>query len=216
MPTEETAIIHDLSKKRFPTLSPLAKKKLIYLLLGTLTTLIVLNALIFLLPRNKKAPETFTSIAVTTTPKAFRVIKPTSLRKLTPSPQQRMLKPSATITPTSPPSLPIHQDTTFGILDTFSCQAMKGWAYDPQNPGSTVSVWAYANGDSSNGIFSGVVTANEPGTNNQSIPGNHAYTLPVIAPLKDGTSHSMYLYAELADGTKRQLANTPQVVTCNE
>ncbi|CAN5187108.1 hypothetical protein BH11PAT1_BH11PAT1_6660 [soil metagenome] len=205
-----------------------SKNLIIILMFGIFLALLIADVVVFLLPHHSNP----TSASIVRTPTArLSSAKPSvttaiqTRTSLAPSTKPTQ-KPTNTITPFPPtntptttptPRPPTNSDTTYGVGERVTCKEITGWAVDPADNTSPVSVWLYANGGTYGGIFSGQVTTSilrDDINTAQHITGNHGYSIPVIAPLKDDKEHSLYIYAETKDGVRHQLGNTPQYITC--
>lgn len=84
-----------------------------------------------------------------------------------------------------------------GVVDSGSCSAISGWAYDPDVPASSIDVHFYADGPAGSGTFLGAATANQsrPDVNSaMGVTGNHGFTFNTPDSLKDNGTHYIYAY----------------------
>jgi len=112
-------------------------------------------------------------------------------------------------------------DTPKGLFDSADCSALAGWACDPNDYSSPVSIHFYANGPvDGGGTFIGSVIADQSGGDaigsqcggNQ----NHRFVFPLPASVKDGASHRIYAYAvNIPSGSNPLLAGSPRSIQCS-
>lgn len=218
-----------------------SKNIIILILSGIFVSLVIANFVVFVLPRSSAVTTTLVptpiptiqllpsiSKAVSLTPtsiqtpsptkKATPTSTPTRAPSATPTPTQRpTANPTTQPTATPTPKPPTFTDMTYGQLESANCSAITGWAYNPASPNDEVNVWLYADGGTYGGIMSGnlnttILRADINASKN--ITGNHGFSFTVIAPLKDGKEHSLYVYADI-NGVRNQIGNTPLYLTCN-
>ncbi len=95
-----------------------------------------------------------------------------------------------------------------GYLDNVSCSLIAGWAYDPDNTAASIGVHFYAGGQAgSGGTFIGNTVANvsRPDVNSvNGITGNHGFSFPIPASLRDGAAHTIYAYGINSSGSASQ------------
>ncbi len=104
-----------------------------------------------------------------------------------------------------------------GYLDSVSCSAIEGWAYDPSSPSSVVGIHFYTEDTLGNQVFIGDTAANvaRPDVNeNSGVSGNHGYSFPLPLSLKNGQIHKIFAYALDSTDAKLNtlLSNSPMVV----
>ncbi len=104
-----------------------------------------------------------------------------------------------------------------GYLDTVSCTALQGWAYDPSSPSTVVGIHFYTEDALGNLVFIGDTAANVARADvnqNAGISGDHAFNFPLPTSLKNGLIHKIYAYA--LDSTDANLntllSNSPMSV----
>ncbi len=110
-------------------------------------------------------------------------------------------------------SLPI------GYHDTASCTVMTGWTCDPDNYSQPLSVNVYKDGPLGTGDLVGEYTANTSRPDAAYRCGgyaNHGFSITPPNSLKDGSPHSIYVYAvdNQYSGTTASLIGTPRSITC--
>lgn len=99
---------------------------------------------------------------------------------------------------------------TEGYLDGANCEAIYGWAWDRQQPDAQVNVEIYDGGS----LLATVPASNfrqdllDAGAGN----GQHGFTYPTPASLKDAQPHS--IHARVA-GTDFDVYESPKIVTCS-
>ncbi|MDP1624943.1 MAG: peptidoglycan-binding domain-containing protein [bacterium] len=105
-----------------------------------------------------------------------------------------------------------------GHLDTASCSAITGWAYDPDDATANIPVHFYAGGPAGSGTFIGSAVANVPRPDVNTalgIPGDHGFIFDTPNSLKDGGTHQIYAYGinivELIPTNNYLLASTTPV-----
>lgn len=91
-----------------------------------------------------------------------------------------------------------------GWLDSASCDGIKGWVFDTSNVGATMTVHAYVDGKagaSGKLLTSGTTTENRDDINKAfSVTGTHGFTIALPDSVRDGKSHSVYVYGIDTDG----------------
>jgi hypothetical protein len=101
-----------------------------------------------------------------------------------------------------------------GNLDAANCSIIGGWAFDPDTPSQEIAVHVYANG---NFVTSAMTTGLRQDVNNAyGITGNHGFTIPTPASLKDGTNKTIRVYAidSGGNGPNPEITNSPQTINC--
>lgn len=120
-------------------------------------------------------------------------------------------------TATGPCIQQLNQDPK-GNLDEVTCEQIRGWAQDPDEPDKALTVHVYFDapaGDPS--AQSVVLTAKE---NRQDLCNtlgscNHGFTLPLPLGLRDGAPHTVYVYAiDTEGGNNPQISSSPGSFTC--
>jgi hypothetical protein len=106
-----------------------------------------------------------------------------------------------------------------GFLDLANCDTVSGWAGDPDAPSSEIMVHVYVNGPAGVGTQLATVSTNiyRPDVNAQfGVTGNHGFGGPVPEFLKDGTPHSIYVYAidSGGNGPNPLIGGSPKTITC--
>ena len=84
-------------------------------------------------------------------------------------------------------------DPTGSILAVSATGKVTGWAADPLDTGSAVTVNFYLDGEMGTGTFIGSVQADDAGFNG-GYPGSHAYTYYIPISYRDGSAHQLYAY----------------------
>ncbi|RJQ33592.1 hypothetical protein C4568_04335 [Candidatus Parcubacteria bacterium] len=139
---------------------------------------------------------------------------------------------SVTIDASGPP-------VPLGYFDGASCSTLDGWAYDPKAPTRLINVHLYADKPPVPGDFSGYVgqyttdryrpdvncamsggtwdaNANACNGGDGHVTGNHGFSIPTPDVLKDGYTHTLYIYAINTDssGPNPQLNQSPKTIQC--
>lgn len=232
--TKDESRIGSILGKILKSLS-ISKNIIILILSGIFVTLVIADVIVFVLPRSKESPPVVlvpTPLPTKQLPSSTSVTKlsgtitPTRVQTPTPSPTKgptatptKTPTPTNTPSPTVTPKPPTFSDATYGVLESATCTSITGWAYDPAHPNEEVTMWLYADGGTYGGIFSGNVNTTIVRSDintNKGISGNHGFSFSVIAPLKDGKEHSLYVYVEGKDGVRYQVGNTPHYLTCSQ
>ncbi len=100
-----------------------------------------------------------------------------------------------------------------GYLDAASCDAIAGWAWDPDYPNDPINVHLYDNGSPHSAYQA---ATNRPDLAPAGIgDGDHAFSIPTPEDLKDGQNHTISVYAidNNGDGNP-QLGGSPKVINC--
>jgi hypothetical protein len=107
---------------------------------------------------------------------------------------------------------------TRGSLDSVSCDAIAGWAQDPNSAGSAIPVDVYVDGPAGTGTGLGRFTAGDARSDLCSAIGScdHGYTLQPPASLYDGHAHSIYVYgiAVTPGAPNSLLTGSPRTLHC--
>lgn len=85
-----------------------------------------------------------------------------------------------------------------GSLDAANCSIIGGWAYDPDASSEEIEIRGYKDGPVGVGssLFTAPTNGLRPDVNNAfGITGNHGYAVFTPASLKDGTNHTVHVYA---------------------
>jgi len=100
--------------------------------------------------------------------------------------------PYAEASPPPPPPKPL-----VGSLDSVTCNAMAGWAQDPNTAGTAIAVDIYLDGPAGTGTALGRSTAGNDRTDLCSAIGScdHGFSTEPPTSLYDGHSHSIFAYA---------------------
>jgi len=115
--------------------------------------------------------------------------------------------------PAPAPSTPTTNKIPFGYLDAATCTELKGWAYDSDNQNAAVTLHVY---EGSTFVTSGKANVARADVNRtMGITGDHGFTIPLPATLKDGKAHTLAVYAlDTAGGKSANLQQSPRTVTC--
>src|SRR3989338_8073577 len=110
-------------------------------------------------------------------------------------------------------------DTTpSGYFDFADCSILAGWAYDPDNVGTPLSVHLYKDGPAGTGTFVSAYTADAPRPDVNGVlgvPGNYGFSVLTPDSLKDGVSHDLYIYAiDISGGANPSLIGSPRTIFC--
>lgn len=108
-----------------------------------------------------------------------------------------------------------------GNLDSVSCAAMSGWAFDPDAPSTSIQVLMYRDGAAgAGGVLVGGYTTTvlrQDVNDTYQLTGNHGFSIsPIPNELKDGLSHTLYVYAVNTNpaGPNSLLMGAPQLLHC--
>lgn len=103
--------------------------------------------------------------------------------------------------------------TPFGYFDIANCTELKGWAYDPDDQNASIKIRVY---EGSVMLAAGDASMPRADVNNvMRITGNHGFTIPTPAMLKDGKAHTLTLYAiDATGGANATLQQSPRTITC--
>ena len=101
-----------------------------------------------------------------------------------------------------------------GYFDGASCSTLDGWAYDPQNPSTSIAVHLY-DGSTFVGEYPTNVLRSDV-NDAYGITGNHGFSIATPASLKDGVSHAIHVYAINTNGSgpNPELNQSPRSVQC--
>ncbi len=132
--------------------------------------------------------------------------------------------PIATPTPTasaiSPTSTPVTGGNPKGYHDSSTCTLTYGWACDTDNYNQAIDIHFYKDGPAGTGTFIGSANANLPreAAVGAECGGNsdHGFTFNTPDSLKDGVSHTIYVYAlNIGAGTTNPLlGDSHRTITC--
>ncbi|MBI5134200.1 MAG: peptidoglycan-binding protein [Candidatus Taylorbacteria bacterium] len=87
--------------------------------------------------------------------------------------------------------------TPIGFLDSASCSVINGWSIDKDTPDQSIGVHIYKDGPAGQGVFVTDAQANieRPDVNqSEGVSGNHGFSIATPDSLKDGVSHTIYVY----------------------
>lgn len=113
-----------------------------------------------------------------------------------------------TSTPTPnplPASNPV-SNSRHGAITSVGCDVITGWAINPDNTVEDINVWVYIDG-----IFSGITKADKPSSSG--LEGKHGFSIPMIAPAKDGQPRKISVQAEVYEH-KHELNGSQQFFIC--
>lgn len=104
-----------------------------------------------------------------------------------------------------------------GELESVSCDAAKGWAFDADTPAKALTVSVYADGNHDTGTLVGKMTADDKRSDLCAQLGscNHGYSFAVPKSLHDGNAHALRAYATGDAGGPVLLSGSPKSVTCD-
>jgi MYXO-CTERM domain-containing protein len=105
-----------------------------------------------------------------------------------------------------------------GYLDEVSCEAVRGWAQDPDEPGKSIDVHLYFGGPAGSGAKGSSLSANLSRQDLCSALGSceHGYELGPPLSLFDGQPHAVHAYGiDSAGGKNAELANSPKTLACS-
>lgn len=117
--------------------------------------------------------------------------------------------------------VPPTDKSPIGNFDLADCTAISGWAFDPDNPGTSVQIHVYRDGAAgAGGIFLGAYTTDILRTDvndTYRITGNHGFSIsPIPSELADGLDHMVYIYAINTNsaGSNPLLNGSPKPLRC--
>lgn len=98
-----------------------------------------------------------------------------------------------------------------GAVDDLTCDKVRGWAFDPDEPGKSISVHVYINGVfgtlGAEGYDLGPTSVDRPDVNSvKGITGIHGFDWPLPAKYRDGKAHDIFVYAIDSQG-----GNNPEI-----
>lgn len=118
----------------------------------------------------------------------------------------------------TPPPPPPPNTAPKGKLESASCDAIKGWAQDPDVAKASISVKIYV--DSTPGKTGAVAYTVKADQNRSDLCTSlgscaHGFNWTVPAKLKDGKAHTLHVYAlDSAGGQNPELSGSPKSLTC--
>jgi len=102
-----------------------------------------------------------------------------------------------------------------GWLDSATCDEINGWARDPDTT-SPIRVHVYADGPAGQGTIIANELADLYRSDLPFADKNHGYSIPTPSNIKDGQSHTIYVYAiDSGGGDNPLLNNSPQSISCS-
>lgn len=104
-----------------------------------------------------------------------------------------------------------------GYLDNAGCDAIAGWAQDPDEPAVGIAVHLYLGGPAGSGVPAVGVTANLYREDLCAAIGSceHGFWMPVPLSLLDGQPRNIHAYGiDSMGGPNPQLGNSPKVLQC--
>jgi hypothetical protein len=104
-----------------------------------------------------------------------------------------------------------------GHLDEVSCDAVRGWAQDPNAKTKSIDVHLYFGGPAGSGAKGVPLTANMKRSDLCTALGSceHAFDIEPPLSLFDGKAHPIHAYGiDSAGGANAQLKNSPKSLTC--
>lgn len=157
------------------------------------------------------SPKTIQCAPATPTPTPTPTLSPTptSTPTQTPSPTPTL---SPTPTPTSKPPI--------GWIDVANCDVISGWAFDQDEPSTSIKVRMVDVGDSGKAADIGDFLTNSNRADVDSaygISGVHGFSIATPANLKDGTVHQILASGiDSQDGSApTQLSGSPKSIQCS-
>jgi hypothetical protein len=118
----------------------------------------------------------------------------------------------------TPPPPPPPNTAPKGKLESASCDALKGWAQDPDLAKSSISVKIYVDSTpGKTGAVAYTVKADQSRSDLCASLGScaHGFAWTIPAKLKDGKAHTLHVYAlDSAGGQNPELAGSPKTITC--
>ncbi len=102
-----------------------------------------------------------------------------------------------------------------GYLDYANCDIIAGWAVDLDAPGDSATITIYVDGVVS-GLGTYTTPYERPDVNAAyGITGNHGFHISTPESLKDGTSHSIYVYVrDTGSNSGFNITNSPLYLQC--
>ena len=104
-----------------------------------------------------------------------------------------------------------------GYLDSAACEAIVGWAHDPDEPAVGIAVHVYLGGPAGSGAPGVPITANVYRDDLCTAIGSceHGYVLAPPLSLLDGAAHAIHAYGiNTGEGGNPELGNSPRVLQC--
>lgn len=117
-------------------------------------------------------------------------------------------------------SVAVTADFPVGWIDSVTCDGIRGWAIDANNPIAGMDMHVYIDGKAGQGgrlVASGRTSyAREDVNSLFSTSGNHGFLVDIPALAKDGKNHSVYVYGiDTNGGENRGLGNSGKVFNCS-
>ncbi|HEY0908158.1 MAG TPA: PKD domain-containing protein [Candidatus Paceibacterota bacterium] len=111
-------------------------------------------------------------------------------------------------------SVPQTPVSPIGFIDGASCDVITGWTYDPDNSSVSNGVHFYTD----NNVLIGNTEADQPRqdvNDANGVSGNHGFSFPTPASLKDGQTHNIYAYGLNTNGAGENaiLSGSPKQIT---
>lgn len=101
----------------------------------------------------------------------------------------------------------------FGYFDSADCNAVRGWAYDPDNPSSSIYVNVY---DGGNFLFTALANSSRADVNSvMGITGDHGFDVATPASIKDGIPHTLTVQGIDFSTGDRKLLFGQHTVSCS-
>jgi hypothetical protein len=104
-----------------------------------------------------------------------------------------------------------------GSLDETSCEAVRGWAFDPDAGAGAIAAHVYYGGPAGQGHPAQALVADQNRDDLCPVVGscNHGYSTPPPLSLLDGQPHEVHAYAiDSTGGPNPELPNSPRTLTC--
>jgi hypothetical protein len=101
-----------------------------------------------------------------------------------------------------------------GFLDEADCNFIAGWTFDPDSSSTSITYRVF---DGASLIYQGTADGSRPDVDSAyGISGNHGFNLDTPSSLKDGYSHTVYVYAvDYQDNNQTvQITSSPKSLTC--
>jgi hypothetical protein len=104
-----------------------------------------------------------------------------------------------------------------GSLDEATCDAVRGWAFDPDAGAAAIAAHVYFGGPAGQGHPAQALVADQNRDDLCAVVGscNHGYATPPPLSLLDGQPHEIHAYGiDSSGGANPELPNSPRTLTC--
>lgn len=134
-----------------------------------------------------------------------------ALRELEDGPRSVTCAPVAQ----QPAPAPTQDRAPHGYFDIANCSQLSGWAYDPDEPSTSIVVRLYEGSTFLGGFKADQVRSDVNRV--VGITGDHGFNVPTPESLKDGKPHTLHFYGinTNAEGRHTALVYSPRTITCD-